>query len=205
MFVLLGGLTAAVGLWIFASRDALIEKLPAEKPKHKIAIGYATVFFEDGGRGNLVKVETLNGKLHIEYTQVKEPPFAGYLSYAISIYDFNTQIEKIVNLPLIEKSAHVYEDGLHLIPELSQYTLDPSLAAPDGFTYNEESAIARKGDKAYSLTPTEYLYLTENMMAYYPKSTLVYDQSPHPDYTAGRYKIKRLLDGKFLGWVIEEE
>lgn len=184
------------------------ETPPPPPPKHKIAIGYVTSFFEDGGLGNLVSFETVNSKLHINYTQVKEPPFAGYDSYAISIYDFATQTEKIINLPLISKSAkgwHVYEDGLHPIPELSQYKLNANPKSPDGYTYNEEASLAVKDDNAFSLVPTAYLYQTENMMEYYKKDMPISPESPLSGYTAGKYKRKYRREGDFLGWVIEEE
>lgn len=184
------------------------ETPPPSPPKHKIAIGYMTAFFQDGGLGNLVSFETVNGKLHINYTQVKEPPFAGYDSYAISIYDFATQSEKIINLPLISKSAkgwHVYEGGTHLISELSQYTLDPNPTSPDGYTYNDEASLAIKNGYAFPLVRKEYLYRAENIPEWYKEDTTIYPESPLQGYTAGKYKEGLRLEGEFLGWIIDEE
>lgn len=150
------------------------------KPQYKAVIGYPTGLVENDTEytaGNYVHFFIVDGKINIHYRPQKSKPYRGYTSYAISVYDFETQTEKTFHFPLITKSGHAFDEGLHPLKELSNYKMSIDSVAPDSSTFIGNTTMVAKDGYNIPLT--------------LPADNTTSEQ--------------RRLEGKFLGWVIEEE
>lgn len=203
-------LLAFIAATFLISESALSQSTPEDspKPKYKIIIGYPSALFRDGGHGNNVRFESINGKMHIDYKIKKEPPHGGFLSYSFSIYDFATQSEKKIDIQLISKQAkdgHVFEDGIHPIKELSGYTISSDQTSPDGYTFVEKNFTITKDGRSIPLIAKEYTQLADKVPLWLKEDEVGKVEEVYHAYETKKYTPEKKLEGTFYGWIITEE